>query len=81
MLNAQPEIMTPEQVADLFQVSTTWLYEKSRRRQKNPLPVKRIGRYLRYRRSEVLQWFDAQGQPITYKQKRGKCNDTRSAHN
>jgi len=72
MPNPQVEIMTPEQVAELFQVSTTWLYEKSRRRQKNPLPVKRIGRYLRYRRSEVLEWFDAQGQSTTHKPKKGR---------
>jgi predicted DNA-binding transcriptional regulator AlpA len=64
MPNPTPEIMTPDQVADLLQVSLTWLYEKSRRRQRNPLPVKRIGRYLRYRRSEVLDWFDAQGTPV-----------------
>ena len=63
MPNPFPEILTPEQVADLFQVSPSWLYEKSRRRQKNPLPVHRIGRYLRYKRSEILEWFDAQGAP------------------
>jgi len=56
-----PEILTPEETAELLRVSLTWLYEKSRRRQRNPLPVHRIGRYLRYRRSEVLAWFDAQG--------------------
>jgi excisionase family DNA binding protein len=61
MPNAQPEILTPEEVAELLRVSLTWLYEKSRRRQRNPLPVKRIGRYLRYRRTDVLAWFDAQG--------------------
>lgn len=72
MLNTLPEIMTPEQVADLFQVSTSWLYEKSRKRQRNPLPVHRIGRYLRYSRAEVLAWFDQQSQPANYKRKKEK---------
>ena len=69
MPNASPEIMTPEQVAELFQVSLTWLYEKSRKRQRNPLPVHRIGRYLRYSRVEIMTWFAAQSQPTTYKHK------------
>lgn len=69
MPNAMPEILTPDQVADLLQVSVTWLYEKSRRRQKNPLPVHRIGRYLRYSRAEVLAWFAAQSQPAVYSKK------------
>ena len=71
MPNPQPEILTPEEVAELLRVSLTWLYEKSRRRQRNPLPTHRIGRYLRYRRSEVLTWFDAQSQPANYKRKKG----------
>jgi predicted DNA-binding transcriptional regulator AlpA len=70
MPNATPEIMTPEETADLLRVSLSWLYEKSRRRQRHPLPVHRIGRYLRYRRSEVLVWFDQQCQPATYKRKK-----------
>jgi predicted DNA-binding transcriptional regulator AlpA len=57
MSNPLPEVMTPEQVAEFLQVPLTWLYEKSRRRQRNPLPVHRIGRYLRYTREEVMTWF------------------------
>jgi len=67
MSNVQPEILTPEETAELLRVSLTWLYEKSRRRQRNPLPVHRIGRYLRYRRTEILQWFDEQARPSTRK--------------
>jgi excisionase family DNA binding protein len=55
-----PSILTPEEVAELLRVDLSWIYEKSRRRQRNPLPVHKIGRYLRYRRDEVLGWFDAQ---------------------
>jgi excisionase family DNA binding protein len=69
MSNVQPEILTPEETAELLRVSLTWLYEKSRRRQRNPLPVHRIGRYLRYRRTEVLQWFDAQCAPARHTRK------------
>ena len=55
------EILTPEEVATLLRVKPSWVYEKSRTRSRNPLPVHRIGRYLRFRRSEVLAWFDGTG--------------------
>ena len=51
------EILTPEEVAALFRVNPSWVYEKSRRRCKDPLPVHRIGKYLRFHRAEVLEWF------------------------
>jgi predicted DNA-binding transcriptional regulator AlpA len=53
-----PEILTPEDVAALFRVSESWVHEKCRRRSCDPLPAHRIGRYLRFRRSEVFAWFD-----------------------
>jgi excisionase family DNA binding protein len=55
-----PAILTPEEVANLFRVELSWVYEKSRQRQRNPLPCHRIGRYLRFRLDEVMAWFDAQ---------------------
>lgn len=51
------EILTPSEVAELFRVPESWVYEKSRRRCKDPLPVHRIGKYLRFHRAEVLDWF------------------------
>lgn len=58
------EILTPDEVAALLRVSLTWVYEKSRRRSRDPLPAHRIGRYLRFRRSEVLAWFDGTAVPV-----------------
>jgi excisionase family DNA binding protein len=65
-----PVVLTPEEVAQILRVSLTYVYEKSRRRQRNPIPVHRIGRYLRYNREEVLQWFEAQMQPTPSKAKK-----------
>jgi excisionase family DNA binding protein len=70
MPNALPEIMTPEETAEMLRVNLTWLYEKSRKRQRNPLPVHRIGRYLRYSRTEVMEWFAQQSQPADYKRRK-----------
>jgi len=55
--NTTPEILTPEDVAALLRVSPSWVHEKCRNRSRDPLPAHRIGRYLRFSRSEVLDWF------------------------
>jgi excisionase family DNA binding protein len=57
---AVPEILTPEEVAAMLRVAPSWIYAKSRRRQRNPLPVFRIGRYLRFSRAAVLAWLEKQ---------------------
>jgi excisionase family DNA binding protein len=57
---AVPEILTPKEVAAMLRVAPSWIYAKSRRRQRNPLPVFRIGRYLRFSRAAVLAWLEKQ---------------------
>jgi excisionase family DNA binding protein len=52
------EILTPEELAALLRVTPSWVNEKTRRRAKNPLPALRIGRYIRFRRSDVIAWLD-----------------------
>jgi excisionase family DNA binding protein len=58
------EILTPEETAALLRVNPSFIYEKCRRRSRDPLPCHRIGRYLRFRRSEVLAWFDRTVAPV-----------------
>jgi excisionase family DNA binding protein len=60
-ISPQPdaEYMTVEQVAKLLQVPVSWVYRQTRR---NTFPgMRRLGRYVRIRRSELLAWLDAQG--------------------
>jgi excisionase family DNA binding protein len=54
-----PEILTADECAELLRVSLGWVHAKCRSRSRNPLPAHRIGKYLRFRRSEVLAWFDS----------------------
>jgi excisionase family DNA binding protein len=51
------EILTPEEVAAFLRVPKSWVYEKTRERQRNPLPVFKIGRYLRFDRAAVIAWL------------------------
>lgn len=53
------QILTPEEVAALLRVSESWVYEKSRRRCRDPLPCFRIGRYIRFSRAAVMKWLES----------------------
>lgn len=57
------EILTPDEAAALLRVQPSFIYERVRRRSKNPIPCHRIGKYLRFRRSEIEAWFDGCAAP------------------
>jgi predicted DNA-binding transcriptional regulator AlpA len=54
------QILTLAELAERLKVSERWVYEKSRRRCLNPLPIIRIGRYLRFNWLEVSAWLRQQ---------------------
>lgn len=53
-------LLTVNQVAELLQVDPSWVYGRTRSRCANRLPGFRLGKYWRYRRSEVLAWIEEQ---------------------
>lgn len=59
--NTAQDILTPEEAAKLLRVELSWIYAKTRKCQRNPLPVFRIGKYLRFSRADILTWLQAQG--------------------
>jgi hypothetical protein len=58
------DILTPAQLAERLQVQESWVFEKTRRRQRNPLPVFRIGKYLRFSWPAVCAWMERTQQTI-----------------
>jgi excisionase family DNA binding protein len=54
------QILTIDELATRLKTSRRWVYEKSRRRCNNPLPVIRIGRYLRFNWIDVSTWLQRQ---------------------
>ena len=52
------QILTLAQLAERLQVSERWIYEKSRRRNLDPLPVIRLGRYLRFDWGDISSWIE-----------------------
>ncbi len=57
---AENTLLRPEELARALQVSLRWVFEHSSPSSKNPIPVKRIGRLLRFDFSEVMRWVDKQ---------------------
>jgi excisionase family DNA binding protein len=57
------EILTPKDVAKILHVTPDWVREKCRARASNPLPVLRLGKYIRFRRTDVLAWLDSTAAP------------------
>lgn len=49
-------LLTAEEVAELLQVTKAWVYAETRAKR---IPHVPLGRYVRYRRSAVLQWLGA----------------------
>lgn len=54
------KILSVPQVAELLGVPESSIYEYTRYRgshQPNPLPCRRVGRYLKFLEPDVLEWF------------------------
>jgi hypothetical protein len=54
------DILTPEQLAKRLKLPLSWVYEKSRAggaHGRDPLPVLRCGRYLRFSWPDVCAWM------------------------
>lgn len=54
--NPEP-ILTIEQVAERLQLKPATVYELTRRRNRRPLPVLRVGKFLRFRWSQIEAWL------------------------
>jgi excisionase family DNA binding protein len=53
-------LLSVEEVAELFRVPVSWVYEHTRRRSPNRIPGFRLGKYWRFRKSDVLAWIERQ---------------------
>jgi excisionase family DNA binding protein len=53
------DILTPDELSKRLKVKKTWVYEKLRPHQKNPLPCFRIGHHLRFNWASVCSWLES----------------------
>jgi excisionase family DNA binding protein len=54
------DLATVAQIAELLQVPNSWVYERTRRRGIERIPHFKLGKYLRFSRSEVFDWVHRQ---------------------
>jgi excisionase family DNA binding protein len=52
-------LLTVSEVAHLLQVPVSWIYARTRQRNKDRLPGYRLGKYWRFDRGEVLGWVES----------------------
>jgi excisionase family DNA binding protein len=60
--SAVERLLSPGDVARLLQVPRSWVYERTRERSQDRLPGFRLGKYWRFRSSDVLAWLERQRQ-------------------
>jgi hypothetical protein len=55
------DILTPQELADRLKVAKSWVFEQTRQRSKvrnkKPLPCIRLGKYLRFSWIQVSEWL------------------------
>lgn len=55
-------LLTVEQVADMLQIPVSWVYGRTRSRAADRIPGFRLGKYWRFRESDIFGWLDKQRQ-------------------
>lgn len=56
---AAERLLTVQEVAELLRLPVSWVYERTRWQGNQQLPHMKMGKYLRFRKAEVLGWLDA----------------------
>jgi len=54
------DLSTVSQIAEFLQLPDSWVYERTRRRGVARIPHFKLGKYLRFSKSEVLDWVQRQ---------------------
>jgi len=54
------KLLTTAELAEVFQIKTSWIYERTRKRGPKSIPMIRVGKYIRFRLSDVLEWLKTQ---------------------
>lgn len=54
----EEELLTVQEVADLLKVPASWVYERTRRRGSEKLPHLKLGKYLRFRLSDIYEYLE-----------------------
>lgn len=56
-MSNQTELLTIQEMADILKVNIRWLYARTREKDPGSIPRIKVGRYLRFEESAVLDWL------------------------
>lgn len=57
------ELLTSNELAEKLKVPKSFFYAPCRRKGPDAIPCVRVGKYIRYRMPEVLEWIEKRTQP------------------
>jgi excisionase family DNA binding protein len=57
-LPIEDELLTAKEVAQFLKVPLSWVYERCRQRSSDRLPHVKLGKYLRFYKSDLLDYMD-----------------------
>jgi excisionase family DNA binding protein len=52
------DLLTVTEIAAALKVPIAWVYERTRRRGPEQMPHLKVGKYLRFRLSDVVRWLE-----------------------
>ena len=58
--NSTGRLLTVEELAERLNLPASWIYAHTRKRSGDPIPGFRLGKYWRFRESDVLDWLERQ---------------------
>ena len=56
------ELLTVVELAEILRVKLSWVYSKSREKGPNAIPRVKVGKYIRFRLPDVLDWLNEQSE-------------------
>ncbi len=56
------ELLTLDELSQRLKVPRSWIYDKSRRKGPNTIPVVRVGKYCRFDLGAVMAWLQKKGE-------------------
>lgn len=56
------ELLTIDELAESLRVKKSWLYARTRETGSDAIPRLRVGKYIRFKLSDVMEWLKQQNQ-------------------
>lgn len=64
LYKSKEPLIEPEELMIRLGVKKPWIYDKTRRRDEGRLPHVKVGKFLRFHWSDVVDWLEAQGKEV-----------------